>query len=204
MWASQGGPRDVTCGKHVGNIGHVTLVRGDESPIVELDLLGVVRKDGSDTSSNETDFRLDRLAVSAFGGFHSELDSVARSIRCRCFRSRQNTNPLRRQRLLESRTDFVVLDRKNRIHHLNNRHLSTVGIEEVGKLNADRSSTNDGNGLGLFWQDHRLARSNNFFSIKFQEREFAGNAPGCDENILGRKQLAVSVGVDDFDFSVGS
>ena len=103
--------------------------------------------------------------------------------------------------LLKGNGDLGVLNGKDVGQHLDDSHLGAEGIEEVGKLDADRTCTDDDDFLGLLCQDECMPTTDDARAVKCKAWHLTGDDAGGDEDFLGRERRLLAIGRLDIDNS---
>ena len=87
--------------------------------------------------------------------------------------------------------DVVVLDWQQAVLRLDDVHLSSEGVKEVGELNADRAGTDHHELLRALLDHHRFFVCQHAFVIDVHAWEGTGASPGGDDDVLGSDRVGL-------------
>lgn len=179
---NMGEPRwsdDVSSGVDPFDAGFVAVVRLEVA--LGVGLKGnALRHEWGDADGDEGDLGLEGFCGLARDG---EADTFIGGLGLVDFRAGEEFDALLGEGFLKGLADLGILDGKDVRHHLNHGHLGAEGVEEVGKLDADGSGSDDNDVLWLVLENHGLAAADDTFAIKREARHLAADDAGGDEDV---------------------
>ena len=190
-----GWPNDVSSAVDAFNAGLVAVVGFEVTLGVGLEL-HAFRHEGRNADGHERDVGFEDFVGLAADGeanpFVGRLGFVHLGFG-------EDFDALFGEGFFERLADLGVLNGEDVRHHFDDGDFRAKGVEEIGKLHADRSRADDDDFLRLFLQNHGLAAADDAFSVVGEARHLAADDAGGDEDLRGFVLGLFAVVTGDYD-----